>query len=102
MNIKVIYDDGCFFCRSLAQFIAKANPNWELIPKSQHSVIQGDQIAVYDQMGQVLYGEAAWEFLMTEDPGLKKLGWLATQIGLSPKIFPKGAQFIHKLCKLCP
>lgn len=105
-QMTVYYDNSCFHCVSLAQFLASRSsgtgiefrPSDEEKPKELVVVVQSDQAS------ERYEGAEAWRQLLEFHPVFSEFSWLARKLGLeriSADVVRTGAHLMRSLCFRC-
>ena len=111
-NLLVVYDEKCWFCRTLAQMILSKYPHrLRIMPWSDfRSEIADESLPESPQELAILFdsklhfGQDAWNLLIQSLPALNTLDWLARKAGVTKGLAPvmeKQGQRIRKLCFRC-
>lgn len=114
-RLRVIYDDNCALCRSLAafgrqragssltfvswtEFRASPEAQWfRDLPADPESVLLWDGL-------QLAAGPEAWETLLAYHPDLRPLGWLAERLGLArpvARVLNVSSTLLRRFCSGC-
>ncbi len=100
---EVLYDEACFLCKNLAHFLSMregAQRRFVYVPATNRP----ESVVVRFANGTELVGDAAWTYLLAEEPALKSLSWIAAQLGMTqeaPRVLRRGLGLARRLCISC-
>ena len=101
----IFFDENCYFCKMLAQFISKLTPKGLYSLQSAPAGFQDSlNVTVLKPEKSHFKGALAWEWLIENHPTLKQVHWLAERLHLvTPiaKTINRSTTFIRKYCKSC-
>lgn len=106
VQVKVLYDHYCPVCRLLASLLSEEAPShWLFQAWHRYEIDDGAPPSWQEKRAKelrivsgnlYLEGEAAWAFLLKEEPRLQKYQNIAAKIGLS---LPTNAKWLRLLGK---
>ena len=113
--VTVLYDQHCPICRLLARLLADDAPShWNILAWQLYKPVSGIPASGYEARAQelrliagehFLEGEAAWQFLIKEEPRFRKYQNIAAKLGLSLPTSAKWlrlmGQGMRRLCFSC-
>jgi hypothetical protein len=110
--VTILYDQFCPVCRLLASLLAEEAPeHWTFLAWQRYQPSSNAPESWREKRAQelrivsgadFLEGEAAWSFLLREEPRLQKYQNIAAKLGLSLPTNAKWLRLIgHGLRRLC-
>lgn len=102
------YDGQCPLCRSLAAWGNSLGMTFLPWEENRQYFANADQepdrLRAWNGLA-LLSDTEAWEFLLSSDPRLEKLGWIAKKLGWSKplaKTFESTGRWLRWVCPRCP
>lgn len=107
----IIYDDDCFLCAQLAQFIVARQPaaftaqgfkDWQAAADAaDHEPGRALLVQLSDRL---LVDDEAWEYLLSHYRDLDAISWLAAKVGIhrqAAKALKRAGQTVRLFCRRC-